>query len=86
MIKNEHLIWAVGELEEGNGQVLIIGLTDAGLDYLRAGEGTSKKTLLVNPPGTGFSNVTQVVFYHEKDKATLKERLRATGLVVSEVN
>lgn len=85
-IKNEHLVWAYAEREDGLGQVLIVGLTDAGLEYLKAGTGRDKKTLLVNPPGSGFANLTQVVVFHEKDKATLKERLRETGLMVSEVN
>jgi hypothetical protein len=85
-MKNEHLVWAYAEREDGAGQVVIIGLTDEGLDFLRAGVGSAKKTLLVNPPGKGFSNVTQIVFFHEKDKATLKQRLRESGHVVSEVN
>ncbi len=85
-VKNEHIIWAFGDKEDGTGQVVILGLTDEGIDYLRAGNGTDKKTLLVNPPSKGFANVTQIVLFHEKDKATLKERLRESGLVVSEVN
>lgn len=85
-MKNEHIIWAYADRDDGAGQVLIIGITDQGLDHLRSGAGPDKKTLLVNPPGTGFSNVTQVVVFHEKDKATLKQRLRESGLAVSEVN
>lgn len=86
-MKNEHIIWAYGERTDGEGQVVILGVTDVGLDYLRAGEGTEKKTLVVNPPvGVRFTNVTQVIVFHEKDKATLKQRLRETGLAVSEVN
>lgn len=84
-IKNEHIVWAYGDLD-GGGQVLIIGLTDTGLDYLRAGEGKDKKTLVVNPPGNGFANIKQVVVFNEKDKATLKQRLRESGTIVSEVN
>ena len=85
-MRNEHLVWAYGEREDGKGQVVIIGLTDDGLKFLGAGVGTDKKTLLVNPPGKGFANVTQIVFFHEKDKATLKQRLRESGLVVSEAH
>lgn len=85
-MKNEHIVWAYAEREDGEGSVVILGITDAGLDLLRAGEGTAKKTLLANPPGRGFANVTQLVIFHEKDKATLKRRLRESGLVVSEVN
>lgn len=84
-IKNEHIVWAYGDMD-GGGQVLIIGLTDTGLDYLRAGEGKDKKTLVVNPPNKGFANIKQVVVFNERDKATLKQRLHDTGVIVSEVN
>jgi hypothetical protein len=85
-IKNEHIVWAYADRTDGAGQVLVVGLTDDGLAYLKAGEGREKKTLLVNPPGRGFANVTQVVVFHEHDKATLKQRFREAGVVVSEVN
>lgn len=83
-VKNEHIVWAYGEREDG-GQVLIVGLTDTGLEYLKAGQEREKGTLVVNPPGRGFANVRQVILFHEKDKATLKQRLLESGLVVSEV-
>lgn len=85
-IKNEYIIWAYAERLDGKGQVLIIGLTHSGLDYLRAGEGENKKSLVVDPPGRGFTNITQVVIYNEKDKATLKATLQASGITVSEVS
>lgn len=85
-MKNEHIVWAYGDREDGKGQVLIVGLTDTGLDYLRAGEGTGKKTLTITPPGNGFANVANVIVFHERDKETLKQRLRESGLLVSEVN
>lgn len=84
-MKNEHLVWAYGELDNGAGQVVIIGITDDGLSFLRAGSGMEKKTLVVNPPDRGFENVTQIVIFHEKDKATLKQRLREAGVVVTEI-
>lgn len=85
-MKNEHIIWAYAERTDGAGQVLIIGVTDLGLAHLKAGEGASKQTLVIHPPGKGFANVTQVVVFHEKDKAALKAKLRESGMVVSEVN
>jgi hypothetical protein len=85
-IKNEHIVWAYAERNDGAGQVLVIGLTDEGLDYLRAGEGREKKTLVINPPGRGFANVTQVVVFNEHDKASLKQRFREAGTQISEVN
>lgn len=85
-MKNEHIVWAYAEKDDKSGQVLILGLTDEGIAHLKRGEGTDKKTLVVNPPGKGFANIVQVVVFHEKDKATLKETLRKTGMVVSEAN
>lgn len=81
-IKNEHLIWACAEREDGKGTVVFIGLTAQGLQYLK---NTPGQTLLANPPGSGFTNVTQIAVFHEKDKATLKERFRQSGVPVSEV-
>ncbi len=85
-MKNEHIIWAYADRDDGSGQVLILGLTDQGLDFLRAGSGKDKKTLVVNPPGKGFLNVTQIVVFHEQDKATLKQRFREANVLISEVN
>lgn len=85
-MKNEHIVWAYADRQDGAGQLLIIGLTDTGLEHLKAGTGQDKKTLLVNPPGKGFVNVTQVVVFHEKDKATLKQRLQQAGATVSEAH
>jgi hypothetical protein len=82
-VKNEHIVWAHAEREDGNGQIVVIGLTEQGLKYLSDSPG---QTLLANPPGKGFANVTQIVIFHEKDKATLKERFREAGVAVSEVN
>lgn len=56
-IKNEHIVWAYGELD-GGGQAVIVGLTEQGLQYLRSNPG---QTLLVNPPPSGFASVKQIV-------------------------
>ena len=82
-IKNEHIVWAYAERQDGEGQVVFCGLTEQGLQYLKNAPG---QTLLINPPGKGFMNVTQIVVFHEKDKATLKQRFRESGVPVSEVN
>lgn len=82
-IKNEHIVWAYADRKDGDGQVVIVGLTEQGLKYLK---NTPGQTLLVNPPVSGFANVTQIVVFHEKDKATLKERFRQAGTLISEVN
>ena len=83
-IKNEHIVWAYGELTDQPGVVVVIcGLTDDGLKYLRNSPGM---TLTIDPPGDGFKDIKQIVIFHEKDKATLKARLRESGVAVSEVN
>lgn len=82
-MKNEHIVWVYCERKDGKGHVLFVGLTDEGLKYLKDSPG---QTLLVNPPGNGFANVTQFGVFAEKDKATLKQRFRETGVPVSEVN
>lgn len=82
-IKNEHIVWAYAEREDGQGQMVVVGLTEQGLKYLK---NTPGQTLLVNPPANGFANVTQIVVFHEKDKTALKERFRQAGVAVSEVN
>lgn len=82
-IKNEHIVWAYGEREDGKGQVVVCGLTEYGLKYLQNSPG---QTLLINPPGHGFANVTQIVIFAEKDKATLKQRFLESGIQVSEVH
>lgn len=82
-MKNEHIVWAYADRTDGSGKVVMLGITDAGLEFLKA---EPKKTLLANPPGNGFANVTQIVVFHEKDKATLKERFREAGSLVSEVH
>jgi hypothetical protein len=82
-VKNQHIIWAYADRLDGSGKVVLVGLTEVGLDYLRQELG---QTLLIDPPGNGFFNVTQIVVFHERDKDALKARLREAGLIVSEVN
>lgn len=82
-MKNEHIVWAYAEREDGAGQVLIVGLTEKGIDYMKS---TYGQTLVINPPGRGFANVTQVLTFMAASKDELKAILRQAGVVVSEVN
>jgi hypothetical protein len=82
-IKNEHIVWGYAEREDGAGQVVIVGVTDTGIAHMKATHG---QTLVINPPGTGFSNVTQIVVFAAASKAELKDILRSAGVPVSEVN
>jgi hypothetical protein len=82
-IKNEHIVWAFGQ--DGDGRdVVMVGLTDTGLEYLRTQPGM---TLLVQPPeGIRFADVSHVVVFHEHTKETIKALLRKSGMVVSEAH
>lgn len=82
-IKNEHIVWAYAELSDGSGQVVICGLTETGIDYMKREHGQS---LVITPPGTGFANVKQILVFMGESKAALKELLRKAGVAVSEVN
>ena len=82
-MKNEHIVWAYAEREDGEGHVVICGLTDKGIEHLKSNAG---ETLVITPPGRGFSNVTQIVVFAAASKAELKELLRQAGTIVSEVN
>lgn len=82
-MKNEHIVWAYAEREDGQGQVVIVGLTPTGISHMQAVAGQS---LVINPPGRGFSNVTQILVYTGESKAELKAILRGAGIPVSEVN
>jgi hypothetical protein len=81
-MKNEHIVFAYASLETG-GQVVIIGLTPIGIDYLKA---TYGQTLIVNPPDKSFKDVRQVIVYAAESKEALKELLKKSGVTISEVN
>jgi len=82
-IKNEHIVWAYAEREDGAGQVLIVGLTETGVGYMKTEFGQS---LVINPPGRGFSNVTQVLVFMADSKEQLKNIFREAGIIVSEAH
>jgi hypothetical protein len=82
-VKNEHIVWAYAEREDGAGQVVIVGLTETGIAYMKEEFGRS---LVINPPGRGFTNVTQILVFSGSGKAEHKDLLRKAGVVVSEVH
>jgi len=83
-IKNQHIVWAYGEVTEEPGKVVVLcGLTEQGLKYLANNPGM---TLTITPPSGSFASVKQIIVYAEKDKATLKATLAKTGMLVSEAN
>lgn len=82
-MKNEHIVWAYAERDDGAGQVVIVGLTEKGIAHMQAKLGES---LVINPPMRGFSNVTQIIVFAAASKDELKSILRQAGVTVSEVN
>jgi hypothetical protein len=44
-MKNEHIVWAYGEREDGKGQAVIVGLTEQGLKYLQEEQGGAEGSL-----------------------------------------
>lgn len=82
-MKNEHIVWAYADRQDGTGQVVIVGLTDKGIEHMKSKSGES---LVINPPGRGFVNVTQIIVFTAASKAELKGILQRAGVLVSEVN
>ena len=75
-MKNEHIVYAYGEKQNGDGYVLIIGVTDEGVKVLN-----EKLTLTITER---LPNITDIIIFKEKDKATLKKRLQEAGTIISE--
>jgi hypothetical protein len=82
-MKNEHIVYAYADREDGKGKLLIVGLTPAGCDYLKANPGM---TLNVTAPGTAFVDVTDVVVFGAESKQAIKDIFAKAGKIVSEVN
>ncbi len=82
-MKNEHVIWAYGQDADGR-QVVIFGITDTGLQYLKSEPGM---TLFAQPPaGVQWTDVSNVIVFAAKDKAAIKALIRQTGMVISEAH
>lgn len=82
-VKNEHIVYAYADREDGKGKFLIVGLTPAGCDYLKANPGM---TLNVTAPGRAFCDITDVVVFGAESKQAIKDLLAKAGQIVSEVN
>ena len=82
-MKNEHIVYAYADRDDGKGKVLIVGLTPAGCDYLKDNPGM---TLNVTAPGRAFVDVTDVVVFGAESKQAVKDILAKAGTIVSEVN
>ena len=86
LIKNEHIIWAYGQTLD-NRQVIIVGITEMGVDYLKSQSEPGGKTLFVEPPhGIRFTDIQQIIIFYSKSKEELKEVLRKGGMIISEIH
>lgn len=81
-MKNEHLVWAYSELPGQPGRVAIfIGLTDAGLEYMREKPGWA---LQCNPPeGMRFPDVATVQVFSMPTKGGIHGLFQQAGMVVA---
>lgn len=82
-MKNEHIVYAYADRQDAKGKVLVIGLTPTGLEYLKANPGMS---LTVNPPGTAFMDVANVLVFSAESKQAIKDIFARAGQMVSEVH
>lgn len=80
-VKNEHIVYAYAPNAKKGGSVLIVGLTPAGCDYLKANPGM---TLVVT--NQRFTELTDVVVFGAESKQAIKDILAKAGTIVSEVH
>lgn len=88
-MKNEHIVYAYAPLlEEGKGNLLLIGITDIGWEYLKKESGNY---LHATPP-TGKFIVSDVWIVRGRDKKEIIEMIKMVGkqaginTTISEVN
>lgn len=80
-VKIERMVYAYAPNAEKGGYVLIVGLTPAGCDYLKANPGM---TLVLTDKR--FTEITDVVVFGAESKQAIKDLLAKAGHVVSEVH
>ncbi len=74
-MKNEHIVYAYAPLLDGGGCLLLVGITDAGWDYLIKEGGNF---LRATPPSQSpFSEVADVWVVRGKDKADIRAMLQS---------
>lgn len=75
-MKNEHIIYAYAPLLGGNSNLLLVGITDIGWEYLCKEGGNF---LHASPPNGEFSNIQQVWIVRGKDKEEIRKMLFKTA-------
>lgn len=74
-MKNEHIIYAYAPIL-GGSNLLLVGITDIGWEYLKQESGNF---LQASPPNGEFSNVQQVWIVRGKDKAEIRAMMYAAA-------
>lgn len=77
-VKNEHIVYAYAPLLEGDGCLLLVGITDVGWDFLKRESGNFLK---VTPPDgrQEFTSVTQTWIVRGKDKQDIHAMLKTVA-------
>lgn len=82
-MKNEHIVYAYAPILDG-GNLLLIGVTDIGWEYLKQESGNY---LTASPPNSTFSNVKEVWVVRGKNKQEIRTMIetaaRLRGVTVS---
>ena len=71
MMKNEHIVYAYAPIL-GGSNLLLVGITDVGWEYLKKENGNFLKA---DPPGPEFANIKSVWVVRGKDKQEIRDML-----------
>ena len=74
-MKNEHIIYAFAPILDG-GNLLLVGITDIGWEYLKGEPGNF---LHANPPNSTFSNVKEVWIVRGESKADVMNMIKTAA-------
>ena len=75
-MKNEHIVYAYAPLLGGNSNLLLVGITDTGWEYLCKEGGNF---LHASPPTGEFSNIKQVWIVRGKDKQEIRTMIQTVA-------
>ena len=79
-VKNEHIVYAYGYLQQG-GSLLLIGITDIGWEYLKKEPGN-----FLNINNFPLSNPCNIWVVRGKDKEEIKKMMRIALPQVQELS
>lgn len=74
-MKNEHIVYAYAPILDG-GNLLLVGITDVGWEYLKEQLGNY---LHASPPNSTFSNVKEVWIVRGKDKQEIRTMIETAA-------